>query len=130
MVDLDLRKLSAPIEALRPEIKQAYANLDRKWEAIADCLKPVPVAVSYAYFQDEGDFDCLVWQKWNGKKRICIQVNVFKQQSAYGGGDYETTTTPYEEWSAEQRAYMLRHVPGLFEAAEKQTREFIEQTKN
>ena len=132
MVDLDLGKLSAPVEALRPELNEAYQRLDAKWHEIAECLKtlPIPSAVSYEYDREDHDgesFACLVWKKWNGKKRVCIEIHIFDPNS-YSA--YDVTTTPYEEWSGEQRIEMLDHVPGLFEAAEKQTKEFIDKTKN
>ncbi len=134
MVELDLRKLSGPVEALRPALTEAYKRLDVQWAEVEKCLKtlPIPCSISYTYDVDEmgpENFSCLVWQKWNGKKRICIEVNIFAPNSnPYS--DYDITTTPYDEWSGQQRIDMLEHVPGLFEAAEKQTKEFIEKTKN
>lgn len=129
MVDLDLRKLSAPVEALRSELTEAYQRLDAKWNEIAKCLAalPIPCAVSHTFATDEynpENFDCLAWKKWNGKRRICFESHRFSPQNPYS--DYEVTTTPYEEWSGEQRVDLLDQVPGLFEAAEKQTKEFIE----
>ena len=134
MVDLDLRKLSAPVEALRPELSAAYKRLDAKWDEIVKCLKslPIPSSISFTHDHNEWnpeDFSCIVWRKYNGKKRICIEVHIFNPNSnPYT--DYDVTTTPYEEWSGEQRVDMLEHVPGLFAAAEKATREFIEKTQN
>ena len=133
MVNLNLRKLSAPIEALRPKLADAYKRLDIKWEEIVKCLKslPIPCAISHMYDQNEWnpeDFCLLVWKKWNGKKRICIEVHIFNPHSN-PHSDYDITTTPYDEWSGQQRIDMLEHVPGLFAAAEKQTKEFIEKTK-
>lgn len=133
MVNLDLRKLSAPVEALRPNLAEAYKRLDAQWDEIDDCLNslPIPCTVSYAHSPDEWhpeDFMCLVWKKWNGKKRICIEVHIFDPNNQYS--EYSVTTTPYDEWSGEQRIEMLQHVPGLFEAAEKQTKKFIDKTKN
>lgn len=133
MVDLDLEKLSAPVEALRPALTEAYQRLDAKWDEITKCLKalPIPCDVSYTYDRNDyhpEDYACLVWKKWHGKKRICIEIHIFNPNNQYT--DYEITTTPYEEWSGEQRIKMLEHVPGLFEAAEKKTEEFIAKTKN
>ena len=39
MVDFDLRELSAPLEALRPEVNAAYKRLDSRWDEIAAQLK-------------------------------------------------------------------------------------------
>lgn len=129
MVDIDLRKLSAPIEALRPALQKAYERLDAKWGEIIECLHnlPIPCSVSYAF--DFGNYDspeqsCLVWQKWNGKKRLCIQHDVMSPNSKFT--EFDRTITPYEEWSGEQRIAMLQHVPGLFAAAEEATKRFIE----
>jgi hypothetical protein len=133
MVDIDLRKLSAPVEALRTELDDAYKRLDAKWAEIETVLKklPIPCSVSFNYSDDEWnpeDADCLVWKKWNKKKRICIVYHRFNPGSnPYS--DYETTTVPYDEWSGQQRIDMLEHVPGLFEEAAKETKEFIEKTK-
>ena len=133
MVDIDLRKLSAPVEALRPALSDAYKRLDAQWAEIEKCLKalPIPCSVSFTYDEDEWHPEnsyCLVWKKWNGKKRICTESHIFAPGSnPYS--DYDVTTTPYDEWSGPQRINMLAHVPGLFQAAEKQTKEFIEQTK-
>ncbi len=33
MADLDLRTLSAPIEALRPKVEAAYRLLDEQWKS-------------------------------------------------------------------------------------------------
>ena len=90
MVDLDLRKLSAPIEALRPGLDGAYKRLDKKWDEIAQCLKglPIPCEVAYDYAQDEfapEDALCLEWKKWNGKKRICIREVFFIAPTAFCG---------------------------------------------
>lgn len=129
MVKIDLRALSAPIEALRPSLSDAYKRLDDNWEEIAETLKklPIPTDVSYCYHVDERcpeDALFLVWKKWNGKKRICLEFHRFDPNyDPYT--DYEVITTPYEEWSGPQRIEMLEHVPGLFAAAEKATQEFI-----
>lgn len=133
MVSLDLRKLAAPVEALRPALDEAYQRLDAQWEEIAKCLKalPIPCTISFSFSSDEfhpENFDCLVWKKWSGKKRICIESHQYSPNNPYT--DYEVTTTPYEEWSGQQRIDMLEHVPGLFDAAAKQTEEFIQKTKS
>jgi hypothetical protein len=132
MVNLDLRKLSAPIEALRPELSAAYKRLDSKWNEIAECLKAlkIPSTVSYTFSTDEYGLDSyrLVWRKWSGTRRICIEAH----QCGFPPdpeADCEVTVTPYEEWSGEQRIDMLDHVPGLFEAAAKVTEEFIARIK-
>jgi len=135
MVDLNLQKLSAPVESLRTALTEAYERLDAKWDEISKCLKslPIPCAVSYTYSYNDlnpEEHTCFIWKKWNGKKRVCIEVHIFNPNNPYSDSDFEVTTTPYEEWSGEQRIKMLEHVPGLFEAAEKQTKEFIEKTKN
>ena len=134
MVKLDLRKLSAPVEALRPSLSEAYQQLDAQWEEIAKCLSalPIPCEVFRTFNEDEfnpENFCSLVWKKWNGKKRICIEVHIF-DPNANPFSDYDVTTTPYDEWSGQQRVDMLQHVPGLFEAAEKQTKAFIDKIKN
>jgi hypothetical protein len=133
MADFDLRSLSAPVEALRDDLVAAYQRLDAKWENIAKCLKalPIPCTVSFSYSFDEyhpADSDDLVWKKWNGKKRICIESCRFNP-GGHSDSDYEVTTVPYEEWSGPQRIEMLEHVPKLFEVAEKQTKAFIERTR-
>ncbi len=133
MVDIDLRKLSAPIEALRPALGDAYKRLDSKWDEIAEALKSlaIPTDVFYTYTTDDfrsEDIACLAWRKWNGKKRICLEYHSFNPNgNPYS--DYDVTTTPYEEWSGQQRIDMLEHVPGLFDAAAKATQEFIDKTK-
>ena len=134
MVKLDLRKLSAPVEALRPQLDDAYKRLDSKWAEIVACLKslPIPTSISYTYLSDEGmDYQCLCWKKWNGKNRICHEAHLFHGgQNPLHDSDFDVTTTPYEEWSGQRRIDMLNHVPGLFEAAADQTKEFIQKTRN
>lgn len=132
MVELNLRELSAPIEALRPEVSEAYKRLDAKWAQIAECLNELPIPCPISYTYDECDWDpenfaCLSWKKWNGKRRVCKEVHFFDPNRPHS--NYEITTTPYDEWSGEQRAELLKHVPGLFKAAEAQIKKFIEQTK-
>lgn len=136
MVKINLGELSAPIEALRPALDEAYKRLDEKWQEITTCLKslPIPCNVSYKYCGGDqyapADYSCLVWRKWNGKKRICIEHNFFNPNLEYSGSDFEVTTIPYEEWSGEMRIEMLEHVPGLFAAAAEETKEFIAKTQD
>ena len=134
MVNLDLRKLSAPIEALRPQLDEAYDRLDLKWAEIVNCLKslPIPTSVSYTYSEDPGmHYESLCWQKWNGKFRICHKSHLYHGgQNPHHESDFDVTTTPYEEWSGQRRIDMLEHVPGLFETAAKKTKEFIQKTEN
>lgn len=132
MADYDLRELSAPVEALRSEVKSAYERLDAEWESVANQLRKlaIPCAVSYAYFEDEcnpGNNDCLEFRKWKGAKRLCIAA--YSAGSGPYGWEENCDVTPYDEWSGEQRVAMLRHVPGLFQAAAKQTQAFVDQTK-
>jgi hypothetical protein len=129
MVNLDLRELSAPVEALRLDLKAAYERLDSKWNEVVKIFKslPIPTSVSFTFENHEWspeDCKCLVWKKWNGKKRICIESHVYNHGSCQYS-DYDVTTTPYEEWSGQQRIDMLEHVPSLFAAAEEATRAFI-----
>jgi hypothetical protein len=133
MVDFDLSELSAPLESLRAEVKAAYKRLDSKWQEITDKLKklPIPCDVSYTYWESDycpADCTALEFKKWKGSKRICL-VSYGLEQTPYGQ-DVSSVTTPYDEWSGEQRVEMLEHVPGLFEAAVKQTKDFIERTKD
>ena len=129
MVDLNLRKLSAPIEALRSDVDAAYKRLDSQWKAIAKQLSklPIPCTVGHTFDQNAYGPECtaLEWRKWKGSKRICI-VSYFVENTPDGPED-TWQVTPYEEWSGEQRLAMLRHVPALFEAAEKQTKKFVSQ---
>lgn len=123
MADLDLRKLSAPLEALRPEVDAAYRRLDAKWKAITEQLSrlPIPCDVGLTISDDPQDPEIycrLEWRKWKGSKRICIV-------SYSGSPDGEGNVTPFEEWSAEERIDMLRCVPRLFESAIGQTKAFI-----
>ena len=127
MVDLDLKALSAPLEALRHEVDAAYKYLDERWEEVTEQLKklPIPCAVSYTWDSDDYDpeqFMTLDWRKWKGSKRVCIVSHTYDRYHDVAGEE----VTPYDEWSAEQRAAMLKHVPGLFESAVKQTKAFVE----
>ncbi|MCG6155535.1 hypothetical protein [Rubinisphaera margarita] len=133
MANLDLRTLSAPLEALRPDVEAAYQRLDRQWESIAEHLKGLPIPCSIEFVFDYNEFmperySALEWRKINGSKRFCI-VNYDEDRS-----NYEQTSIcsirPFEEWSAEERVNMLQHIPGLFEAATRQTKEFIEKIGN
>lgn len=132
MADFDLRELSAPLEALRPEVDAAFKRLDAKWEYLARHFKklPLPCTVFYAFshpWYDPPESICLEWRKWSGKKRFCVTRSGW-EQDPYGELIETEKVTPYEEWSAEQRIEMLRHIPKLFEHAEKQIKEFIDKT--
>ncbi len=131
MADYDLCELSAPFEALRPDVKAAYQRLDSEWETIANQLRklPIPCTVSYAYLEDEcnpENKDCLEFRKWKGSKRLCIAE--YSAGNGPHGWDESCDVTPYDEWSTEQRLRMLRYVPALFQAAVKQTQDFVDQT--
>ena len=133
MANLDLRKLSASLEALRPEVDAAYKRLDAKWKAVTDQLRSLPIPCNVQYTFDEDDYSpenylALEWRKWNGSKRICIVS--YYMESGPEGPEEASSTTPYEEWSGEQRVEMLQHIPKLFEAAVAQTKSFIERTKD
>jgi len=132
MVNFDLRELSAPLEALRPEVEAAYKQLDEKWDAVAAALRklPIPCDVGYTFAVDPysgQDSLGLEWRKWKGKKRICV-VSCYLADTPFGPEEAETVT-PYDEWGGEQRVNMLKHVPKLFEAAAKQTKAFIARTQ-
>lgn len=134
MVDFDLRKLSAPLEELRPEVMAAYKRLDSKWNAIAAQLAKLPIPCMLGYsFQNNPhgrpEYTQLEWRKWRGKKRFCITFYGMEMDSS---GDYTEIeeVTPYEEWSAEQRIEMLQHVPGLFNTAVNQVKGFIDKTRD
>ncbi len=127
MSDFDLRELSAPIEALRPDVKAAYIRLDSRWEEIANHLKKlaIPCVIGYAFWESpDGSPDCeqLEWRKWRGSKRFCITSYIF-----HGAGE-EENIKPYEEWSAEQRLNMLHYIPYLFKNAEVQIKQFVKKT--
>ena len=133
MVNFDLRELSAPLEALRPEVDAAYELLEAKWNAVADQLRKLPIPCDVGYTFEEASYNqpdsyCrLEWRKWKGKKRICI-VSCYLEYTPEGPEE-AATVTPYDEWGGEQRVAMLRHVPKLFEAAVKQTKAFIAKTQ-
>ena len=132
MVDFDLRELSAPLEALQPEVKAAYKRLDDKWDAVAAALRKLPIPCDVGYTFDEDPYgapDCLSleWRKWKGKKRICIVLHYLEQTPE--GLEEAERVTPYDEWGGEQRVNMLQHVPKLFEAVAKQTKAFIARTQ-
>jgi hypothetical protein len=128
MAKLDLRALSAPLEALQKDVKAAYSRLDTKWEEITTQLKKlsIPGAVSYVYSQDEdGDSEALEFMKWKGEKRICLASYTYRPNE-HGDADFvRFGVTPIEEWSSKQRIEMLEHVPELFAEAVKVTKEFI-----
>ncbi|MEM9184863.1 MAG: hypothetical protein AAGB00_00030 [Planctomycetota bacterium] len=125
MADVNLRALSAPIEALREEVSAAYKRLDTTWSAIADELSrlPIPGTVSCLVRHDPEyeERTYLVWKKHSGVRRLGI--------TTYFEPDETENTSFYDEWSGTQRADMLRHVPELFKEALKRTREFIDETK-
>ena len=132
MVNLDLKALAAPIEALRGDVDIAYKRLDKKWKEIAETLSrlPIPCTVSFMYWNDNADdghahsLRMLEWRKLSGQRRICDTSYIFD-----AGGPREDHVKPYEEWSGQQRADLIEHVPDLFRVAEKQIKEFIEATK-
>lgn len=129
MADLDLRTLSAPLEALRSKVDAAYRLLDEKWKAIAAQLSelPIPCSVSYTYSECEYDptqYHTLEWRKLKGGKRICSVYNC-TDMGRDGKPEEIENVTPFEEWSAEHKLEMLKHVPGLFNAAVKQTEAFV-----
>ena len=133
MVDFDLGELSAPLEALRPEVKAAYKRLDSRWQAITNQLRQLSLPCSICYqisSRDDGGPEgvYLEYRKWKGIKRICI-VSCWFEHSHYGM-EMAEDVTPYEEWSGEQRVDMLRHVPDLFRVAVEQVKRFVEQTKD
>lgn len=133
MVNLDLRKLSAPLEELRPDVDAAYKRLDEKWDAIRKQLDklPIPCTVSYAFAQSQhcpDDCVCLEFRKWKGYKRLCITS--YWSGSGPDGWEEGEDVTPFEEWSGEQRVQMLLHVPDLFQNAVKQVKAFIDKTKD
>jgi len=132
MVDFDLRKLSAPIEALRSDVDAAYKRLDERWDAVAKALKALPIPCDVGYTFDEDVYHPenhvrLEWRKWKGKKRLCI-VSCYVEMTPFGPEDAEIVT-PYEEWGGEQRIDLLEHVPKLFEAAAEQTKAFVAKTE-
>ena len=120
--------MSAPIEALRPELEAAYKRLDAKWKAVSDHLQKllIPCDISYAYSVNEDDpsqYYSIDWRKWNGSRRIC---DVYHSEEMSNEGPVEVEkVTPYEEWGAEHRIDMLQYVPKLFEATADQTKKFI-----
>lgn len=131
MVDFDLGALSAPIEALRSDVNEAYKRLDERWNEVSSALKklPIPCPVSTVVDQDEsGGFwsECLEWRKWKGSWRLCFVSYDFDNSR----GEEIREVVPYEEWSAEHRLNLLKHVPSLFNDAVKQTKEFISRAKS
>ena len=133
MVDHDLRKLSARIEALRPDVDEAYKRIDAKWAKLAAHFKklPIPCTVGYAFHHCpySEDIKSLDWRKFNGKWRFCITLH-FQDVHPNEGPYWDVKVTPFEEWSAENRIEMLRHIPKLFESAEKEIKEFIDKTRD
>ena len=128
MVDHDLRALAAPIEALRDDVNGAYEALDAKWSAVDEQLQklPIPCSISYTYSENERDpeqYMTLEWRKWKGGRKLCTVYHHYEH--SYNGLESAEDVTPYDEWSAEHRAEMLRHVPALFKAAEEQVKAFV-----
>jgi len=132
MADLDLRRLSAPLEELRSEVDEAYKRLDGKWKAVAEYLNSVPIPCTVSFIIKQDPYDpteviCLEWRKWKGSKRVCI-ASYFLDCDVDVPQEAESVI-PFDEWSGEQRVDMLKHVPALFQAAVKQTKAFIDLTK-
>ena len=130
MTDLDLRSLSAPLEAMRGKVDAAYKLLDQQWKAIAAQLSelPIPCSVSHTYSECDHDptqYQTLDWRKMKGGKRICSVYHRLDFNSRNGEEEEYEDVTPYEEWSAETKLELLKHVPGLFKAAAKQTEAFV-----
>ncbi|MEM6798787.1 MAG: hypothetical protein AAF589_04665 [Planctomycetota bacterium] len=128
MSELDLQKLSAPIEALKPEVINAYKAIDSTWESVGRKLSDltIPCDVKYCYSENpvyDGQHYCLEWRKYKGKKRFC-DVYYSLVHDEYGIDEAERVT-PYDEWSAEERLKMLEYVPSLFAEAEKSVKAFI-----
>jgi hypothetical protein len=128
MAKLDLRALSAPLEALRPDVKAAYERLDAKWDEIAKLLRklPIPSDVSYVFDMDPEcppDCEALEFRKHKGERRICVASYSYFASS--NGEGRTCRVTPFEEWSGEQRIAMLEHVPKLFEEAESAVKAFL-----
>ena len=125
MAELDLRALSARLEALQPDVKAAYARLDAKWVEITQVLRnlSIPGKIAFTYSCDENSEDhCAIeFVKWNGERRLC---DVYYGYDTHIGG-FRSETTPFEEWSAETRVDLLEHVPALFKVAENEARKFI-----
>jgi len=132
MPSLDLRKLSAPLAALGPEVDAAYKRLDDQWDAITKQLRklPIPCTISHKISHDGSGHEwiSLEFRKWKGAKRLCVTYH--SEGNGPNGWDESEEVTPFEEWSGEQRVDMLRHVPGLFKSAVKQVQHFIDRTKD
>lgn len=69
------------------------------------------------------------WRKWLGKKRFCITSYGWVTDPNEGLME-SSEVTPFEEWSADQRLDMLRHVPEIFKSAEEQLKLFIDRTRD
>lgn len=127
----DLRKFSAPVEKLIPELQAAFKILDEKWYEIGKTLDKLPVPggrVTTVIDDDPGggpDHRSLEYRKYNGKKRFCIVFYSFQPECPYGE-DFGETVTPFEEWGSDDKANLMESVPELFKNAEKRIREFIE----
>lgn len=126
----DLRKISAPVEELIPELQAAFKILDDKWDEIGKALNKLPVPggrVTTVIDEEPGggpDHRSLEYLKHNGKKRFCIVFYSYQPECPYGE-DYGETVTPYEEWGSDDKANLIELVPELFKDAEKRIREFI-----
>ena len=126
----DLRKISAPVEELIPELQAAFKILDDKWDEIGKALNKLPVPggrVTTVIDKEPGggpDHRSLEYLKHNGKKRFCIVFYSYQPECPYGE-DYGETVTPYEEWGSDDKANLIELVPELFKDAEKRIREFI-----
>jgi hypothetical protein len=130
MADLDLRKLSAPVEAMRENVRSAYKLLDAQWKAIASQLAdlPIPCDVSHTYSEcdyDPSQYSTLEWRKLKGGRRICQVHHHLDINRNNGEPEIHEEVTPFEEWSAETKLALLEQVPGLFEAAAKATAAFV-----
>jgi len=134
MVNPNLKDLSAPIEALRSDVSEAYKRLDDQWAAIAAQLKslPIPCKISACVHNHprspERSVD-LEWRKWRGKFRFCYTYNDYEYDQYLDEHVATEDVTPFDEWGAERKVEMLKHIPALFENAARQISEFVEKTK-
>ena len=123
---LDLDELSAPIKDMGLDVKSAYQKLDSEGERITASRRglsiPLPVSHKLNLLSVSNQF--LEFRKWKGSKRVCLSYCDPHDSSA------QLETYPLDEWSAEERLEMLKHVPGLFSEAEKATRKFVESVRN
>lgn len=129
----DLRALAAPIEALRAEVDAAYKRLDSYWTSVLNELQKLPIPCDVgcdlpACDDVPGEWMRLELQKSGKRKRLYI-VRYWWDALPSGEPTQTYSSSPYEEWSGDQRIWAMEYVPKLFEAAAKQTKEFIERTK-